>query len=210
MSDFSLHLPGILTILTVLATATMAVTGVIQALRHEYDPLGAGVLALITAVGGGTVRDLLLGATPVFWITDLIYISTVIPVVMVSYLFVRQLRAGSGRRERILNYIDAIGLALFTLLGVQKSLGFDVHPLIAVMMGCITGTAGGILRDVLCGEKPVVLRQDLYATLSLAGGAIYLFLATVIPLQVAMLLSFGFIVLSRFWVIHRGIAQPSL
>lgn len=202
------QLDVIIIVLTVLATATMAVTGVIQALRHEFDPLGAAVLAFITAVGGGTVRDLLLGATPVFWINDLIYIATVLPVVAVSYLFVRQLRAGSGRRERILNYVDAVGLALFTLLGVQKALNFDVHPIITVIMGAITGTAGGMIRDVLCGEKPVVLRQDLYATLSLAGGASYLLLREVTSVQTSLLTSFFLIAVSRIIVIRLGIASP--
>lgn len=205
-----INLNTVIVTLTVIATATMAVTGVIQALRHEFDPLGASVLALITAVGGGTLRDLLLGATPVFWVTDLIYVSTVIPVVIVSYLFASQLKSGDGKRERILNYIDAVGLALFTLLGVQKSLGFDVHPVIAIIMGCITGTAGGVVRDVLCGEKPVVLRQDLYATLSLIGGGLFLLLSQTNSLQLSLLVSFIFIVLSRMVVIRFNIQLPKI
>ncbi|CAG0910320.1 unnamed protein product [Cyprideis torosa] len=208
MQNLPFDLQTLVIALTVLATATMAVTGVMQALRHGFDPLGAGVLALITAVGGGTVRDLLLGATPVFWINDLIYVGTVIPVVIISYLFARQLRAGNGRRERVINYIDAIGLALFTILGVQKSLTFDVHPVISILMGCITGIAGGIIRDILCGEKPVVLRQDLYATLSLAGGALLLVLLHFLPASPSFLITFFAILISRVWVIRHGIALP--
>lgn len=200
----------LITALTVLATATMAITGVLQAYRHDFDPLGAGVLALITAVGGGTLRDLLLGATPVFWITDLVYVSTVIPVVIISVLFIRHLQGGGGRRERWLNYIDAIGLALFTVVGVQKSLTFETHAVIAVILGCVTGIAGGMVRDLLCGEQPIVLRKDLYATLALAGGALFILLNQYFSLDVSSLVAFVFIMLSRFWVISRNINSRPL
>ncbi|MCB1756830.1 MAG: trimeric intracellular cation channel family protein [Gammaproteobacteria bacterium] len=188
----------------------MAATGVIQAYRHNFDPLGAGVLALITAVGGGTLRDLLLGATPVFWITDLIYIGTVVPVSVFCVLFARRLRAGHGRRAYLLNYIDAIGLALFTILGVQKSIDLGVHAVIAILMGAVTGIAGGMIRDILCGEPPVVLRADLYTTLSLLGGGLLVVLLQYLSFDVSSLITFLFIVSSRFWVIYRGINLPSL
>ena len=200
----------LITILTVIATASMAATGVIQAYRHNFDPLGAGVLALITAVGGGTLRDLLLGATPVFWITDLIYIGTVVPVSVFCVLFARRLRAGHGRRAYLLNYIDAIGLALFTILGVQKSIDLGVHAVIAILMGAVTGIAGGMIRDILCGEPPVVLRADLYTTLSLLGGGLLVVLLQYLSFDVSSLITFLFIVSSRFWVIYRGINLPSL
>lgn len=198
----SIH--AILTILTVIATASMAISGVIQAYRHNFDPLGAGVLALITAVGGGTLRDLLLGSTPVFWVTDLIYISTVVPVAIVSALLAPYLKSGNGRRERLLNYLDAIGLALFTIIGVQKSLDMNMHFSIAIVMGAITGVAGGMVRDLLCGEPPVVLREDFYATLSLAGGVLFVILLHYFPFNISSFIAFVLIILSRFWVIHQG------
>ena len=206
----TLNIQTLFTVLTVIATATMAVTGVIQAYRHNFDPIGAAVLALITAVGGGTVRDLLLGATPVFWVTDLIYVVTVVPVAIVSVIFARFLKSGAGRRQQLLNYIDAIGLALFTIVGVKKSLNMDVHFAIAIVMGAVTGVAGGMIRDLLCGEPPTVLREDLYTVVSLAGGALLIVLLNYLPFNSSSLITFIAIVLTRFWVIHRGLSLPPI
>lgn len=210
MIEFDTTVSTLITGLTVVATATMAITGVLQAYRHNFDPLGAGALALITAVGGGTLRDLLLGSTPVFWITDLIYVGTVLPVVFIGVFTVRHLKAGSGRRERLLNYIDAIGLALFTIVGVQKALSMDTPAIIAIILGCVTGIAGGMIRDLLCNEQPVVLREDLYATLALLGGGLFILLRQFFEIEVSSLIAFLFIVSSRFWVIARGISSRPL
>ena len=203
MPDPQLTLDSVVIALTVLATSVMALTGAIQAVRNEFDPFGAAVLALATAVGGGTLRDLLLGATPVFWMTNLVFVATALPVGLIGYVIGSRLAAGGGRRLRILNYIDAVGLALFTLLGLQKALAFGVSPVIAVILGCITGIAGGMIRDILCGEQPIVLKKDLYATISLLGGGLYLALAEVLPEQVSSVACFTLIVLVRWRIIHR-------
>lgn len=205
-----LTIQTLIIILTIIATAAMAATGVIQAYRHNFDPLGAGVLALITAVGGGTLRDLLLGATPVFWITDLVYVATVVPVAIFCVVFARYLKSGHGRRAHLLNYIDAIGLALFTILGIQKSIDLGVHAVIAILLGAVTGIAGGMIRDILCGEPPVVLRADLYTTISLLGGGLFVVLVHYLSFNVSSLVAFVFIVSSRSWVIYRGISLPTL
>lgn len=210
MIDNFITIHTLITLLTVIATAAMAITGVIQAYRHNFDPVGAGVLALITAVGGGTTRDLLLGATPVFWITDYIYIATVVPVAIVSVLLARRLKSGHGRREQLLNYIDAIGLALFTILGVQKSLDLGVHESVAILLGGVTGVAGGMIRDLLCGEPPVVLKSDLYILLSLIGGGLLIFLQQYFSFNTSSIIAFTFIVASRFLVIYRGVSLPIL
>ncbi|MDC0948550.1 trimeric intracellular cation channel family protein [Gammaproteobacteria bacterium] len=197
-------------VLTVLATTVMAITGVVQAARYQFDPFGAAVLGLITAVGGGTLRDLLIGATPVFWLTDLIYIGTIVPVTVISVLFVGRMRAGGGRRLRFLSVIDAFGLGLFTVTGTAKALGFGLHPVIAVLMGCITGIAGGMLRDLLCGEPPVVLKQDFYAIIALAGGALYCLLYRYIGIEWAMLATIGFVAVVRITAIYRHWSMPPL
>lgn len=203
MQALPLSLDSIVIILTVLATSVMALTGAIQAVRNEFDPFGAAVLALVTAVGGGTLRDLLLGATPVFWMTNLIFVATAAPLGLVGYAIGTRLTAGGGRRLRILNYIDAVGLALFTLLGLQKALAFGMSPVIAVILGCITGVAGGMIRDILCGEQPIVLKKDLYATVSLIGGVLYLGFVELLPENAASLAAFAFILLLRWWIIFR-------
>ncbi|MFT5260357.1 MAG: putative membrane protein YeiH [Gammaproteobacteria bacterium] len=205
-----LDINPLIVFLTVLATAVMAVTGVIQAVRSEFDPFGAMVLAFISAVGGGTVRDLLLGASPVFWVTDLIYITTVVPVVLVALFFAHKMKSGGGKRMRWLSYIDAIGLALFSVLGVLKALEYGVHPVIAVMLGCVTGVFGGILRDVFCGEKPIVLQQDLYATIAILGGGLLVLLNQLLSIEASSLIAFIFIIVGRAYAIKAQLSLSSL
>ncbi len=206
----SIAISSLLMILTMLATAAMAIAGVLQAIRTRFDPFGAAVLALITAVGGGTVRDLLLGAAPVFWITDLTYIATVIPVVIVGVFFARKMRKGGGNRLKWLSYFDAIGLGLFTILGVIKALEFGVNPMIAVILGCITGVVGGMLRDILCGEQPIVLKEGLYATFSLLGGAMFIISSEFLSQNLSALLAFGFIVIGRAIAIQSELSLNKL
>ncbi|SFL18393.1 trimeric intracellular cation channel family protein [Shimia haliotis] len=162
--------------LTVVATAVMAASAAIQGARLNLDLFGATVIAVTTAVGGGTVRDMLLGRMPVFWITDLTYLYTAVPVAIVMFFVATKLPAGNGKRLRLLMQLDAVGLALFTLVGVRVAQQMDTHAAIAVVIGVITGTVGGMIRDVLCNVTPSVLKEDLYATISLLGGALYLIL----------------------------------
>lgn len=190
--------------LTLLATAVMAASASIQAHRAEMDAFGATVLAIATGMGGGTLRDLFLGNTPVFWINDLRYISVAIPVALLGFLLASRIPSGNGQRLTVLLHLDAVGLALFTLTGVQVALGFDVHPLMAIVLGCITGTAGGMIRDLLCNMTPSLLKEDLYATISLAGGGIYLTLLPTIGETPALAISFGAMLIARIVVLARS------
>ena len=192
-------------LLVIIATAAMSASATIQAVRHEFDAFGATVLAVATAMGGGTVRDILLGQTPVFWMTDLTYLATAIPVALIAFFWVRSLDSGGGKRLRLLMYFDAIGLALFTIAGVQAALAAGSPLPVAIIMGCITGTFGGIIRDVLCNVTPIVLKEDLYATISLLGGTLFILLSNVIPNNnVAVWASFTAMLVARFLVIARS------
>lgn len=191
-------------ILTVLATTVMAVSASIQAVRHGFDPFGAVVLAIVTAVGGGTLRDLLIGSFPVFWIRDPTYLATAIPVGFATYLAARHLKAGHGRRLRLLLYFDAAGLALFSLVGVQVAVLNGTSAPMAVVLGCITGVAGGMFRDVLCGLTPSILKEDLYATISLVGGSLYLGLNTVLTGETSIIAAFLAMTVARVWVVRRS------
>lgn len=197
-------LAHMLLLLTVLATAVMAASAALQGVRHELDLFGATVIAVAAAVGGGTVRDLLLGRMPVFWITDLTYLLTAIPVGALAFLVGRTLPSGNGRRLRLLMMFDAAGLALFTLVGIEVALEAQVHPFVAVVIGCITGTVGGMIRDILCNVTPSVLREDLYATISLAGGAVFVLIQPLMDVRAAMGVSFGLMLVARLVVILRG------
>ncbi|MBO9395728.1 trimeric intracellular cation channel family protein [Shimia sp. R9_2] len=194
------------TFTTIIATAVMAASASIQGVRHTLDLFGATLIGVATAVGGGTLRDLLLGRTPVFWIEDLSYLATAVPVAVAMYFVATRLPSGNGRRLRLLMQLDAIGLALFTLVGVRVALDMSTHPAIAVVIGCITGIVGGIIRDVLCNVTPSVLKEDLYATVSLIGGGIYVLSAPIIGETLSFALCFVLMLIARLILIKQLIA----
>ena len=202
------NLDTLVAVLTVLATAVLSASAAIQAVRNRFDAIGAIFLSVAAALGGGTLRDLLIGASPVFWLRDITYLSTAVPVGLITFLLARKMQGGNGQREKLLNYFDAVGLALFTLVGIKVSLANGIEPHFAVVMGCITGIAGGMIRDILCGLTPIVLRKDIYASLSLAGGVLYLVLGGWLADEVAVGITFAAIAISRIIIIARTPAEP--
>ncbi|MGB0960265.1 MAG: trimeric intracellular cation channel family protein [Halocynthiibacter sp.] len=191
-------------ILSLLATAVMAASAAIQARRFGLDLFGATVLAIAAGMGGGTLRDLFIGRTPVFWVEDIRYILVAIPIAIATYALAVTMQEGTGKRHALLMHLDAIGLALFTLSGVQiaQSAGIGVIP--SIILGCVTGTAGGMIRDVLCNVTPSVLKEDLYATLSLIGGGLFILLQQYVSEETALISSFVMILLARILVLQRG------
>lgn len=182
----------------------MAASAATQAVRCEFDPVGAIFLSVITAVGGGTLRDLLIGATPVFWLKDPTYFFTAVPVGLVTFFLVSKMEVGTGRRMKLLAYLDAIGLAMFTLVGVKVALATGISPIFAVVLGTITGIGGGMFRDVLCGETPIVLKRDIYATLSLLGGGLFIALMFYWSEEISITVAFFAIAISRVIVVARS------
>ncbi len=148
-------------------TAIFAISGVLLAGRLKMDPFGVVVLGSVTAIGGGTIRDMALGATPVFWVTQTTYLWVIFITCLLTMLIVR-------RPKRlpwwVLPVCDAIGLAVFVGIGVEKALAHNASGMVAVIMGVITGCGGGIIRDVLAREVPMVLRSEVYATACIIGG----------------------------------------
>lgn len=134
------------------------------------DPFGVIVLASVTAIGGGTIRDMSLGATPVFWITNPTYLWVIIMTCIITMLIVRRPKRLAWW---ILPVCDAIGLAVFVGIGVEKAMMYQQSSLIAIIMGVITGCGGGIIRDVLAREIPMVLRSEVYATACIIGGTFH-------------------------------------
>lgn len=151
--------------------AVAAISGVLAARGKRIDLFGVLVLALVTAYGGGTVRDVLAGDLPPVWLRSSDYLLNATLTALVSFFVVRH-RTPPGR---VLLVADAFGLALFTLIGVRKGIRLEFVPSVAILLGVITGVAGGILRDVLLGEVPLVFRREihLYATAALGGAALY-------------------------------------
>jgi uncharacterized membrane protein YeiH len=156
--------------LDLLGVAVFAASGALLAGRKRLDLFGVVVIGLVTAVGGGTLRDLLLGATPVFWVRRPTYVGVAVAAVIVVLVGARRL----GPRRGPLLVADACGLALFSVLGAREAIGAGAPPAIAVVMGVMTGVAGGLMRDVLCGEIPLILRQEVYATAALAAAGVFI------------------------------------
>lgn len=162
----------LLYVLDLLGVAVFAASGALAGLLARLDLFGVLVLASITAVGGGTIRDVLLGHYPVFWIRDsgpllAILAATAFSVVWVQYLPVP--------RDALV-VADAFGLALFAISGAQVAERANCHPLVTLLMGTLTGAGGGVIRDVLSAKVPLILRQDIYATAAIAGILLYLVL----------------------------------
>ena len=133
-----------------------------------FDFFGAFVAAFLTAVGGGTVRDAILGSTPVFWLLDSTYLLVIIIAIVLTQLFSRFILS----HTMIFLILDAIGIGVFTQIGITKAYQFSIFPPLAVVLGVMTAVFGGILRDIFCNEIPLILRKEIYATACLIGGFI--------------------------------------
>ncbi|BBI99489.1 membrane protein [Ferrigenium kumadai] len=152
-------------LLDLCAVAVCAITATLEARRRELDLFGVVVIAVISGIGGGTVRDLLLGRLPVYWVHDPIYVVVGMVAGTLTFFLSRRIRLP----KNFFLVPDAIGLALFTVIGTSVALQLGVPWLIAALMGVITGVFGGVIRDILCNEVPLIFRTDIYATASLAG-----------------------------------------
>ncbi|AKQ47525.1 membrane protein [Rufibacter radiotolerans] len=193
-------------ILEIIGTFVFAISGTLTAADKKLDPFGAGVIAFVTALGGGTLRDLLLNLRPV-WIQEEHLLITVLASVVVAVLFRRKI----VKFRRTMFLFDTAGIALFTVLGMEKALRVGVSPLIALVMGVVTAVFGGVVRDILCNEIPLIFRKEIYATACLAGGGTYLLmrLAPVpagIPMGVAILI----IILVRLLAVKFKWSFPNL
>lgn len=158
----------LLYLLDLIGTAAFAASGAWIGVRRHMDLFGVLVLGLVTAVGGGTLRDLLVGDIPPFSLQD----ETYLYVAIVAALAVFINRERFKQFEKPLLYLDAVGLGTFVVIGTTKALDFNLGFLGAVLMGVMTGTAGGLLRDVLANEVPLILRREIYASACLAGGVL--------------------------------------
>ncbi|RMG87119.1 MAG: trimeric intracellular cation channel family protein [Chloroflexi bacterium] len=163
---------ALLYILDLSGVAVFAITGTLAVRHKKLDLFGVVVVAVVTAIGGGTLRDVLLGRTPVFWVKDAAYLVVAGSAAVVTVVFVRFINFP----RRALLIADALGLGLFTVLGADIALDAGVHPAIAAAMGVMSGTAGGVIRDLLANEIPLILRKEIYAIASLCGAVVYIVL----------------------------------
>lgn len=161
-------MPSFIDILEFLGTFAFAISGIRLASGKQIDWFGAYIIGLITAIGGGTLRDLLIDVTP-FWMTNSMYFSTTALALLATLLFKERI----FRLGEALFLFDAIGLGLFTVVGITKSVDVGLPIWVSITMGTITGTVGGVLRDVLLNEVPALFKRDIYAMACIAGGLVY-------------------------------------
>lgn len=157
----------------ILGTISFSMSGSFAAMQKRLDPFGVLIIAFVTSVGGGTVRDLLLDI-PVFWMHDLLMCG----VILITSIFSMVFKSIEKNFKVTLFIFDSFGLGLFTIIGVQKGLNADIHPLICIGLGTITGCFGGIIRDILLNRIPLIFRKEIYASACIIGGAIFLLLTT--------------------------------
>jgi uncharacterized membrane protein YeiH len=159
-------------VLDIFGTFVFAISGALVASDKKFDLFGVLIIAFVTAVGGGMLRDVLMDAHPINWIGDLNYLYTIFVAVIFTFLF----KSKIAYLSKTLFLFDTIGLSVFTLLGLQKGLSFNLHPIIALIMGMISAVFGGVLRDVLTNKIPLIFEKEIYASACLAGGINYLIL----------------------------------
>jgi len=187
--------------------AVFAASGVLAARDRDLDLLGIVVVAAITAVGGGTLRDLLLDRHPIFWVTDTTYLIVITAAALLTAAYVR-VRPPPGTSLLV---ADALGLALFALSGAQLAEAAQCPPMIVVLMGTMTGVTGGVLRDVITARVPLVLRREIYATAAIAGVTLYLILKALgVPGMPAFVAGVVAVVALRLLAIRLGLHLPGI
>lgn len=192
-------------IIEVLGTISFAISGTFAAVQKRLDPFGVLIIAFVTSIGGGTVRDLLLGDTPVAWMRDVNYCLLILVTSILTLFFKHQIK----KFKVTLFLFNSLGLGLFTLVGVQKGIVFGLEPGMCVALGTITGCFGGVIRDTLLNTIPLIFRKEIYATACIAGGALYFgLLALSLKADIAKIIVITFIVTLRIVVVRYKLALP--
>ncbi|UKN00361.1 trimeric intracellular cation channel family protein [Paracrocinitomix mangrovi] len=172
-------------VVEVIGTMVFAISGALTAANKRFDFVGVSVIAFVTALGGGTIRDVLIGSLPVGWMQSKWYALAVFCGVVLAYVFYKKLQI----LRKSLFLFDAIGLGVFAIGGFQKALAAGIDPVYAIICGMITGTFGGLLRDVLCNDVPLIFRKEIYASAALVGVVVFFLFQNVFLLPVV-----GFII----------------
>lgn len=200
-------LADLIYILDLLGTLVFAISGVVAAVERKFDLVGAFFIGLVTALGGGTTRDVLMGSTPVSWMLEPQYLLMVVIAMLLCYLFFRSL----SKMRRSLFIFDSIGLGLFSILGFQKALIADLSIPIALILAIVSSVFGGVLRDVLTNQVPLIFRKEIYALAALAGALLY-WLGTLVTLNPALNAAIAIVVVVaiRSLAVSRGWQSPFL
>jgi uncharacterized membrane protein YeiH len=194
-------------VVDILGTVAFAISGVLVAMEKKLDLFGVFIIAFVTAVGGGTLRDLLIGNTPVGWMQTPVYLFVILATVIVAILFVNQLK----HFRKSLFLFDTIGIGLYTMVGIEKGISAELLPVMCIALGTITASFGGVIRDILCNEIPVIFRKEVYATVCILGGAIY-FILIQFPIDetFAYIAAIAAIIIMRLVAVKFRISLPNI
>jgi len=195
--------------LNLFGTAVFAIGGALAAARKGMDLFGVVVAAVLTGIGGGTLRDLCLGVHPVNWVTDSAGLEVATAFGFLTFMYIR-FKQLEHIPIKLLNVADAVGLSVFTVLGCKAALAREAGPLITIIMGMLTGSGGGIIRDAFSAEIPLFFRKEIYATACLVGGGAYLLLIAAVPESWAMVGGAAVTLAIRLAAIHWELSLPAL
>ncbi|MDY8137427.1 trimeric intracellular cation channel family protein [Aquimarina sp. 2201CG5-10] len=162
----------VFSVLDILGTVAFAISGALSAMNRKLDVFGIFIIAFVTAIGGGTLRDILIGSTPVSWMQNPTNMYLIGSVAILSIIFRNKL----DYLKKSLFLFDTIGLGICTIIGVETGINAGLEPIISITLGTMTGCFGGVIRDILCNEIPVIFRKEIYATASIAGGICFMIL----------------------------------
>ena len=197
---------SLLFIIDILGTLSFSISGVLTAVKKRMDPFGIFIIAFVTAVGGGTLRDLLIDA-PIFWMYDLRFIYTIAVASVIAIIFRKKL----GYIRKSLFLFDTIGIAVYTIVGVEKGISAGLPPIICIALGTLTACFGGVIRDILCNEIPIIFRKEIYATACIVGAFAYFALQyTPLSQDIIVLISGSSVILIRVLAVTFKLSLPTL
>ncbi|TDH25239.1 trimeric intracellular cation channel family protein [Segetibacter sp. 3557_3] len=197
----------LLKLIDVLGTVLFAISGVFAAMQKRLDVFGILIIAFITAIGGGTLRDMMIGDFPVSWIRNINYSIIILVSSVIAMVFNKTIR----NLHRTLLVFDSLGLGFFTVLGIQKALAFGLHPGICVAIGMVTGCFGGVIRDIALNNIPLIFQKEIYATACITGGVVYfLLLKTGLQRDWLEVICIGGIFAIRMIAVHYRLALPGI
>jgi len=194
-------------ILDILGTIAFAISGVLIALNKKMDPFGVLIIAFVTAVGGGSLRDVLIGIQPVSWMTNMTYVYVIFGATVFAIIFKNKLTY----LRKSLFLFDTIGIGLYTVVGIEKGIIAGLHPIICVSLGTMTACFGGVIRDILCNEIPVIFRKEIYATACILGGLTYFLLREFMAdTNFVFIIAGAIVIVIRILAVKFKISLPSL
>ena len=193
--------------LDILGTFAFAISGALVASDQDFDLFGVIIIAFVTAVGGGMLRDVLINSHPINWIGDLNYVYIILIAVFITFLFTSKILPLS----KTMFLFDTIGISVFTLLGLQKGLSLELHPMVALIMGMISAVFGGVIRDILSDKIPLIFQREIYASACLLGGFTYLILKqTQMDENIIIIISASVIVSVRLIAVKYNLELPKI